>query len=66
MHLYTSLSAWKELGRVRQKTQEVQRAWQDSNLRHTAPETVAARLRVTGKPLSMRFLRYDFCTISQR
>ena len=57
-HLYTSPSAWKESRRVIQKAKDVQRAWQDSNLRHTAPETVALSPELQahiGKPANKRF-----------
>ena len=40
------------------------RAWQDSNLRHTAPETVCARLRFQRKPISTQFLSHHLRTIS--
>ena len=41
-----------------------ERAWQDSNLRHTVPETVATSLRYQRMPISMRFLSYHLRIIS--
>jgi hypothetical protein len=42
------------------------RAWQDSNLRHTAPETLYARLQFDEKLISTRFLSHHLRTISCR
>ena len=65
MHLYASLIAWKESGRIKQKTLEKQRAWQDSNLRHSAPETVRTTPWDQRKSISMRFMHHHLYTIRQ-
>ena len=45
-------------------SRQEERAWQDSNLRHTAPETHCDRLQFDEKLISTRFLSHHLRTIS--